>query len=158
MQVAVISDTHLARPEPWFERVYEQHLAGADVLIHCGDITGHSVWSYLMQHPRFHCVLGNCDWEPALASQLEPRITLSLEGFTVGACHGWGSRSGVPERVAEAFGTEYDLVCYGHTHARDWSTTGGVQLLNPGSLGESRSLALVTLQAGQTPHCRFIEA
>lgn len=158
MILAVISDTHLSHPAPWLERVYEKHLASADVVIHCGDVTGYPVWSYLMQHPRFYCVQGNCDWEPQLASELEPRLSIELEGFSVGACHGWGSRSGVPARVAEAFGTEYDLVCYGHTHARDWSVVQGVQLLNPGSLGEFRSLALVTLERGRPLDCRFVDA
>jgi len=110
-----------------------------------------------MQHPSFTCVRGNCDWEPALVEQLNPMEHTTLGSLTVGVTHGWGSRSQVPVKVAQAFGPEYDLVCYGHTHIRDWSVVEGVQLVNPGSLGQSRSLAIITVENGSMD-CRFIDA
>jgi len=61
MRLAVISDTHLDQPSAWFERVYTRHLASADALIHCGDITGASLLHYLMQHKNFYAVAGNMD-------------------------------------------------------------------------------------------------
>lgn len=158
MRLAVISDTHLHSPEPWLERVYNQWLAPADVLIHCGDITTFDTWSYFMQHDRFLCVRGNCDWEPRLVEQLDPMLTAEIGPLNIAATHGWGPRSQVPMKVAQAFGPEYDLVCYGHTHARDWSIIEGVQLLNPGSLGESRSLAIVTIAHDGTMDCEFVDA
>lgn len=158
MLVAVISDTHLRRPTPWFERTFQEHLAGADVLLHCGDSTSFPVWEYLnVSHPAFHAVAGNSD-EYALAAELKPWLALELEGLRIGLVHGWGDRPGTPKRVAEAF-AGYDLVCHGHTHRRDFSTTHGVLLLNPGSLsqGGGASLALLTLAPGQTPVCRFVD-
>ena len=79
---------------------------------------------------------GNCDWDPQLVDILEPTATARLGDLTLGVTHGWGSRSQVSFKVAQAFGPGFDLVCYGHTHARDWSVLEGVQLCNPGSLGE----------------------
>ncbi|MBC15981.1 Phosphoesterase [Pseudodesulfovibrio profundus] len=158
MRLAVISDTHLHSPEPWLERVYNQWLAPADVLVHCGDITTFDTWSFFMQHDRFLCVRGNCDWEPRLVEQLDPMLTAQVGPLTIAATHGWGPRSQVPVKVAQAFGPEYDLVCYGHTHAQDWSVIEGVQLLNPGSLGESRSLAIVTISDDGAMDCEFIDA
>jgi predicted phosphodiesterase len=38
MRLAVISDSHLSIPDDHFERVYDRHLAGADALLHCGDM------------------------------------------------------------------------------------------------------------------------
>jgi len=158
MKIAVISDTHMAEPASWLGAVYDKWLAAADVLIHCGDITSFETWSYFMQHDNFVCVRGNCDWDPQLAEQLEPMLSTELGPLTVGVTHGWGPRSQVPLKVAEAFGPGYDLVCYGHTHARDWSVRGGVQLLNPGSLGEFGSLALVTVDEQGGMDCEFIDA
>ncbi|QGY39947.1 YfcE family phosphodiesterase [Pseudodesulfovibrio cashew] len=158
MQIAVISDTHLTGPEPWLERVYAKWLAPADCLIHCGDITTFSTWSYFMQHDRFLCVRGNCDWDLQLTAQLQDTLTARVGPITLAAAHGWGPRSQVPIKVAKAFGPDFDLICYGHTHRRDWSIVEGVQMLNPGSLGESRSLALVTVRDDCSMECEFIDA
>ena len=158
MLIAVISDTHLRRPTPWFTNIFQEHLVGADLLLHCGDSTGVAVWEYLFAaHPAFHAVAGNSD-EYALASELKPWLALDLEGLRVGLVHGWGDRPGTPRRVAEAF-AGYDLVCYGHTHRRDFSAIHGVPLLNPGSLsqGTTASLAFLTLERGRIPSCRFVD-
>lgn len=111
-----------------------------------------------MQHPNFICVRGNCDWAPQLVDQLEPMVSVKLGAMTLGVTHGWGPRSQVPVKVAQAFGPEYDLVCYGHTHARDWAVREGVQLCNPGSLGESGSLAIVSLADDGSMDCKFVDA
>jgi putative phosphoesterase len=157
MKIAVISDTHLDETPEWITTVYSKWLAPADVLIHCGDITSISAWSYFMQHRRFICVRGNCDWDARLVRELEPMLTVQVGPLTVGVTHGWGPRSQVPVKVAQAFGPQCDLVCYGHTHRRDWSVVEGVQLLNPGSLGESGSLAEITVSDQGDMDCRFID-
>ena len=158
MQIAVISDTHMGTPPSWLEAVYARWLGPADALVHCGDITSFATWSYFMQHDNFLCVRGNCDWEPQLADQLEPMLSTRLGPLRLGVTHGWGPRSQVPVKVAQAFGPGYDLVCYGHTHARVWSVINGVQLLNPGSLGESGSLALVHVDDDGSLRCEFVDA
>ncbi|MGE4292742.1 MAG: metallophosphoesterase family protein [Desulfovibrio sp.] len=155
--IAVISDTHMNQPPGWFLRVYEEYLAPADAVLHCGDITGPATYHELCQHPEFHAVLGNCDWDPQLGQTLKPLLQLDLFGLRIGMAHGWGSRSSVPARVAEAFGNAFDLICFGHTHQQYWSKEYGPRLLNPGSLGEYGSLALVTVQPGKEPACRFVE-
>jgi len=158
MQIAVISDTHISTVTPWLERVYDKWLAPADYLVHCGDITTADVWSYFLQHDNFLCVRGNCDWDPQLVDALEPMLTAQVGPLTLGATHGWGPRPQVAIKVAQAFGPTYDLVCYGHTHKQDWSVIEGVQLINPGSLGESRSLALINVDEKGSMTCEFIDA
>lgn len=158
MKIAVISDTHMGTPPQWLDAVYAKWLAPADVLVHCGDITSFETWSFFMQHENFLCVRGNCDWDPQLVDQLDPMLTATVGPVTIGATHGWGPRSQVPLKVAQAFGTEYDMVCYGHTHARDWSVVEGVRLLNPGSLGEFGSIAVVTVDRRGGLDCEFIDA
>ena len=158
MKIAVISDTHMGRPPAWLDGVYTRWLEPADHLVHCGDITSPETWSYFMQHKSFLCVRGNCDWDQRLVDELEPMLTAKVGGLTLGVTHGWGPRSQVPVKVAQAFGPDYNLVCYGHTHRRDWSVVEGVQLCNPGSLGESGSLAVVTVGDDGSLACEFIDA
>lgn len=155
MLIAVISDSHMGSPSAGLDRVYAKYLAPADVLLHCGDITSFSIWSFFLQHPNFHCVRGNCDWAPELVDSLEPMLSLQLGALSVGMTHGWGPRSRVPETVLEAFGVDYDLICYGHTHIRDWTVRKGVQMCNPGSLGEG-SLAHIRVADDNNLSCSFI--
>lgn len=158
MKIAVVSDTHLGDLPAWLDRVYEQYLGPADVLVHCGDITSYRVWSWLMRHDRFICVRGNCDWDALLVQELQPMVTATVGPLTVGVAHGWGQRSQVAHTVVDAFGPGYDLICYGHTHRRDWSVVDGTRVLNPGSLGESGSLAEITVADDGSMDCRFIDA
>lgn len=142
MRVAVISDTHLRTPTPWFEAVYEQHLAGADRIYHCGDHTGLSLWSYLLQHPGFESVAGNSDGHD-LADQLPPLLERDLCGLRLAVTHGWGMRPGLAARIAAAFIDRYDLVFFGHSHAIEDVRIGHTRLINPGSLTPGGSLALL---------------
>ncbi|WP_243544859.1 metallophosphoesterase family protein [Pseudodesulfovibrio tunisiensis] len=156
MLIAAISDTHMGQPPAWLDRVYDKYLASADVLLHCGDITSFSTWSYFLQHPNFTAVRGNCDWDPQLADSLDTSATLEIRGLTIGMTHGWGPRPQVSVKVAQAFGASYDLVFHGHTHQRLWQVIEGVQICNPGSLGESGSLALVTVHPDKSFSCEFV--
>lgn len=158
MRLAVISDTHLVQPSAWLDRLYEEYLAPADALLHCGDITGYATWRFLCRHPAFFAVRGNCDLAPGFEGELKPLLDLALFGLRIGLVHGWGPRSQVPLHVAEAFGPGFDLVCFGHTHVPLWDEIAGVRLLNPGSLGDaSRSLALVDIDEGTKQfNCRFL--
>lgn len=149
MRIAVVSDTHLHEPSPWLEEVYARHLAGADALLHCGDMTGPSLWDWFMRHPQFHAVAGNMD-EWNLASELERTVSVRLDApggpLTVGMVHGFGFHSRPLWRdVAESFGPGYDLVCFGHTHEPAHQELDGTTVVNPGSLrrGGRASLALI---------------
>jgi len=157
MLAAIISDTHLYEVTPWLERAYDRHLAGADMLIHCGDVTGMPVWSFFMGHPDFHGVCGNMD-EWSLRPELPDRLSLMVEGLRVGACHGWGPRPGLSARIAEAYGEDYDLFFFGHSHAQEDSRHGGVRMVNPGSFQEgSGKYALAEIEGGRV-EIRFMKA
>ncbi|EPR43529.1 phosphodiesterase, MJ0936 family [Desulfovibrio sp. X2] len=157
MLIAVISDTHLPEPTAWFRRIFEQHLAQADTLVHCGDVTGPGLLAFLEGcHPDFHSVCGNMCAGP-VHSRLSARLSLNREGFRLGVMHGYGPRSEVPDFVADAFGPDYDVLCFGHTHRFTWASRDGVRLLNPGALQEGDgSFALLTLERGREPEARQI--
>jgi len=159
MRLAIISDTHLTGPDERFCALYEKHLAPTDVLLHCGDMVGASLYHYLCQHPRFYCVRGNCDHfildhdVPQTMSR-----TLALPGgkeISFGMAHGWGERSTVWLRVAELF-PKHDLICYGHTHRRDFAVHQGARILNPGSFAEG-SFALLDIADDGAMDCTFVD-
>jgi uncharacterized protein len=159
MRLAVISDSHLAIPDDTFERVYARHLSGADALLHCGDMVSAALYHTLNRHRRFLAVRGNCDnflLDHDLPATRSTELPLACgRCLRIGMAHGWGERGTVWRRVAELF-PGHDLICYGHTHRRDWSERGGVRLLNPGSLAEG-SLALVDIADDGAMTCRFID-
>jgi uncharacterized protein len=142
VRLAVISDTHLSAPTPWFEAVYAKYLAPADRLFHCGDSTGLAMWSFLLQHPRFEAVAGNSDASD-LAASLPAILERSIAGRRLAVVHGWGPRPGLSGRIAEALGDRADLIFFGHSHAFEDTTSGKTRLINPGSLRPGGSLALV---------------
>ncbi len=154
MLVAVLSDSHLGEASPWWESIFSRHIAQADAVLHCGDITAPAVLASLLRHKAAFAVAGNCDW--SLAGELPAVRHVQLCGMTVGLCHGWGSRSTVPVRVAEAFRGTCDLACFGHTHQRYFSSEHGLWLLNPGSLAEG-SMAHLSLDPGRPPQAVFID-
>ena len=159
MIVAVISDTHLSWPSRSLENVMKTVLLPADLLLHCGDIISEEVWAYLHSHPRFYAVQGNCDLPP-LRGSLPALREVDIAGWRVGMAHGWGPRPQVWQVVAEQF-PNVDLICYGHTHIRDWrQLADGRWILNPGSFLWPRDgqagLALLHLAQGQVPHVDWI--
>ncbi len=159
MIVAVMSDTHLDQPDSLLAAVFERYCRESDVLLHCGDCVGEATWSFLNSHPRFYSVQGNCD--PLSLSAAQPILReLKLEGFRLGMGHGWGPRSMVGDAVASKFAGA-DIVCYGHTHIRDWRrSSDGAWLLNPGSLFWPRSgeggMARLYLEPGRSPEVQWI--
>lgn len=157
MQIAVLSDTHLTQISSAFVSVCKRYLQTADAVIHCGDMVGEEIETYLQTMPNFRAVKGNCDFRLHIPASL----TLQIEGLQIGIAHGWG-RTNVGETVARAFGTGYDLILYGHTHKRDWSKAGtGAYLLNPGSLTEPRDdkagLAILRLEKNLPPSAEFVD-
>lgn len=160
MLLAVLSDTHLSKTNPRFERIYDEFLAPADTVLHCGDIVSPSVLHHLMMHPDLKAVAGNMDsW--TTREMLTDTISFEAEGFTIGAAHGWGSARGLAERVAAAFGPGYDLICFGHSHIFQHTVVDGVHVVNPGSACQSRSgppsLAHITLERGEPIRVKKIE-
>lgn len=163
MKIAVVSDTHLHRPEPWLDSLFVKYFSQADYLLHCGDFTSFTVWQTFCQHPGFHAVLGNCDdWQ--LTSELSSTEVVKIKNFDlkIGMVHGWGNRSGVAQRAAEHFGANYDLVCYGHTHIRNWDIVSGVQVVNPGSLYNPRDnngpgFAMIEVTPDGDFECEFVD-
>ena len=130
MKIAVISDTHLAHATDSFRRHMKTFFSDVDVMFHAGDITSSDVFDYLSNWD-LRAVRGNMDDYDLRAALPEQRIE-NIGGRRIALIHGWGSASGLEDRVLNLF-PDVDIVVFGHSHVPLHITKRGVVLFNPGS-------------------------
>src|SRR5690349_9346972 len=129
MQLGIISDTHdeLDRARQAVELL---QVKGADVLVHCGDLSGPGMVALYAVLP-FYFVFGNWDADsvPALrlaaaeygATCLEWGDILELEGKRIGVVHGH-MRTDLRRVLAE----RPDYLLSGHSHIASHRREGSV--------------------------------
>jgi len=163
VRIAVLSDTHMMKPSQALIHAYEQIMQDLDAVLHCGDITGEQVFSFLNAHSRFYAVAGNMD-SGQWADSLPRKTTVRLGEFHVGMIHGFGLGSGpLAEKVVAGFSDQnLDLACYGHTHKRLFEPDEyAFPVLNPGSFalpkGSPPGFACVELRPGRQPEVEWID-
>ena len=151
--VVVLADTHLrpCRPRRLPDAAYAA-LAGADVILHAGDIVTAEVLDELSGFAPTYAVLGNNDVDPALSHLPETRLEV-VEGVRIGMVHDSGPRAGREARLRRRF-PDADVVVFGHSHI-PWNERGvdGQLLFNPGSPTERRrqphaTIGLLDLRRG----------
>jgi uncharacterized protein len=132
-RIGIISDTHgLSRPEAL------RALAGADHIIHGGDIGDPGIIAALRRIAPVTAIRGNVDtgdWGRDYA-EIE---TVRLAGKTVYVLHDLTAISIDP--AAEGI----DVVLSGHSHIPKVQTVGGVLYVNPGSAGRRRFKLPITV-------------
>ena len=132
-RVGVISDTHgLLRPEA------EARLAGADHIIHAGDIGGPEVVPRLRRLAPVTAIRGNVDRE-AWADAFPETAVVMLAGRRIYVLHDLAEMSLDPVACGIA------VVISGHSHRPRIERAGGVLYLNPGSAGRRRFRLPVTV-------------
>jgi putative phosphoesterase len=147
--VGLIADTHgLIRPEAL------RALAGADLILHAGDVGTADVLHALQRIAPVQAVRGNTD---PIALHLPEAIDVELEGIRIHVSHGHEVGSPTPERLAALY--DANVIVYGHTHRPRIEKVGDTLVVNPGAAGARRfdirpSVAVLTL-----PDCqvRLIE-
>lgn len=105
--VGLISDTHgLVRPE------IAHVLAGADLIVHAGDVGGPSVLAALSAIAPVEAVYGNVDdaHDPMLARD---RV-IPIAGLTLHVSHGHELGTPTPELLLARY--DNDVLVFGHTH------------------------------------------
>jgi len=161
MKIAVFSDTHdnIWKIDKALVRADE-----AEVIIHCGDLCSPFVVKHFGEAAAgrpIHVVWGNNDGDIQMISQVaesypEFRFYGILAEFRAG-----GIRIAVnhyPEIARALAGTgDYDLVCYGHDHARFSGLIGKCRLLNPGELMGMMGPSTFALVDSATLDVEFIE-
>ena len=133
----VTADTHLGpRRRGPLPRPLLAACAGADAILHCGDLIVSDVLDELEAYAPVHAVHGNVDgWD--LVDRLPERRVVALGALRVGMIHDPGHADGRAARLARAF-PGCGLVCFGHTHLPQLDQQGRTRILNPGSPTERR--------------------
>ena len=133
MSIGVISDTHgLLRPEA------EARLAGADHIIHAGDIGAPEIVPRLRRLAPVTAIRGNVD-RGAWAEAYPETAEVTLAGRRIYILHDLAALGLDPVASGVA------VVISGHSHKPKVETKGGVLYLNPGSAGRRRFRLPVTL-------------
>jgi putative phosphoesterase len=126
MRVGLISDTHgLLRPEAL------DFLAGADHIVHGGDIGGPEILERLARIAPLTVVRGNND-TAAWARTIPETARLDLGGVGIYAIHD------LKQLDIEPAAARVRVVVSGHSHKPGCSERGGVLYVNPGSAGRRR--------------------
>lgn len=144
MKICIVSDSH-DRSDPLLMAITEAQAAGAQAVIHCGDLIGvNTLRASLMLGIPIHAVHGNNIGDVAalyrmmektggLLSYHGQEAVLELGGRRIFATH-------MPHH-GQAFACtgDYDLVCHGHSHTahigKQTNIKGGhTWLVNPGSV------------------------
>jgi putative phosphoesterase len=108
-------------------------LAGADLIVHAGDLVTGEVLEDLGTLAPVQAVAGNMD-PPSLAVILERVVLMTIGPWRVGLTHGdLGPGSTTPERARRSFPPDVDVIVFGHSHQPLCQDNGGALLLNPGS-------------------------
>lgn len=139
MRIGVVADTHIPGRARSLPEGLLQGLAGADLILHAGDICIPDVLDRLAELAPVVAVAGNND-PPALAAALGHRRVVEAGNRRIGLTHGHlGPGRSTVERALRAFGeTAVDCVVFGHSHIPYERVHGGVLAFNPGSPTDRR--------------------
>lgn len=157
MLIGIVSDTH---GHVGYTREAIRVLEGlpVELVLHCGDIGSSEIVPLFAAWPT-HFVFGNCDYDGD-----EFRLAIEAAGQT---CHGrFGKLETGGTRIAflhsddarlfdeTIHSGDYDLICYGHTHAAEQHKVGKTLVLNPGALYRAtpHTIATVELPALKATH------
>ncbi|HET6172644.1 MAG TPA: metallophosphoesterase family protein [Gaiellales bacterium] len=137
LRIVVTGDTHLGpRRRGPLPAALLAACAGADHILHTGDVIDAVLLDELAALAPLDGVAGNCDgWD--VAARLPAEQVVQLGGVGVGLVHDPGSERGRRERLRARF-PGARAVCFGHTHLPLCDDRDGLLLLNPGSPSERR--------------------
>lgn len=138
-KIAIFSDSH---DNIWnlAKALTAAQVAGAGVLLHCGDLCSPFIVRQLAEGfgGSIHLVFGNNDGDGRLIQTVAnkyPHIThhgiyaeLDLAGRKIAMIH-------YPEpalRIVQS--GQFDLVCYGHDHKQHYERVGRSHFVNPGEI------------------------
>jgi putative phosphoesterase len=155
MRVGILSDTHdqVARTKVAVSRLLD---AGAEVLVHCGDITVPEVVYELNALPSYF-VFGNCDDDI-------PGLTQAIVAIG-GTCLEWGSvitlagrrvaitHSHLDHELHRLESQRPDYLLTGHTHRAADVRRGSVRAINPGALHRAASWTVALLDLERDELC-----
>ncbi|MBP2418537.1 metallophosphoesterase family protein [Microlunatus capsulatus] len=156
----MLSDTHAPRFWKGCPPAVAEHLAGADVILHAGDVCTPDVLDLLAGYAPVHVVRGNNDGAEIAAWGAPETLQLDLAGVQVAMIHDSGPKDRRTARMRRRFPTA-DLVVFGHSHIPMDVTGDGVRVFNPGSPTDKRrqphrTLGLLDLADGEIQNAEIV--
>ena len=160
MRVVLLSDTHAPRFWKRLPPAVAEHLGGADLILHAGDVCVPSVLDELSAYAPVRVVLGNNDGPEVAAWGAEETWTDEIDGLRLAMIHDAGAKQGRTVRMHRRF-PEADLVVFGHSHIPLDESSDGVRIVNPGSPTDKRrqpfrTLGLLEVRDGQVLDLRIV--
>jgi hypothetical protein len=157
MRVTVLSDTHSPRRWKAMPPAVAQHLAGADVILHAGDVCTADVLDELTRWAPVHVVLGNNDRPEVAAWGAPETLELDLAGLSLAMIHDSGPATGRVKRMRQRF-PDAALVVFGHSHIPMDVAEQGLRIFNPGSPTDRRRQPYGTLGLLEVEDGRLLSA
>ena len=160
MRVVVLADTHAPRRWRTCPPRVAEHLRGADLILHAGDVCTASVLAELAQYAPVTAVLGNNDGPDVAAWGAAETAELDLDGLRVAMIHDSGPATGRLARMRRRFPAA-DLVVFGHSHIPLDASADSLRIFNPGSPTDRRrqprgTLGLLTITSGQLAEAAIV--
>jgi putative phosphoesterase len=160
VRVVVLADTHAPRRWRVCPPQVAEHLRGADLILHAGDVCTAPVLVELAEYAPVVAVLGNNDGPDVAAWGAGPTAELDLDGLSVAMVHDSGAATGRLTRMRRTF-PGADLVVFGHSHIPHDESAGDLRIFNPGSPTDRRrqphgTLGLLRIESGRLTHASIV--
>lgn len=160
VHVVVTGDTHVGpRRRGPLPAALLAACAGADRILHTGDVTDVGLLDELAALAPLDGVAGNCDgWD--VAARVPATQTVEIGDVLVALVHDPGPERDRRDRLRARFPAAR-IVCFGHTHLPLCDDRDDLLLLNPGSPTERRrapwhSYAELTVGPGAALEARIV--
>jgi uncharacterized protein len=155
--VVVLADTHAPRRWRRCPPAVAQHLRGADLILHAGDVCTADVLDELSAYAPVRAVCGNNDGTDVAAWGAPETLELDLAGLAVAMVHDSGKAAGRCARLRRLFPAAH-LVVFGHSHIPLNQAADGIRIFNPGSPTDRRRQPHGTFGLLHIDDGRLIEA
>jgi uncharacterized protein len=142
VKIGLIADTHdeVVSFDTIANKVRDT-FAGAELILHCGDLTTTAVLDRLAEIAPVVAVRSTGDPDPEPPRLLDGPHVLEAGGLTIGLVNTLGDAD-----PAELFGRPVDVVVHGGTHAASVEEEGGVLRVNPGSPTLANEVSVAVLE------------
>jgi hypothetical protein len=157
VKVIVLADTHAPRRWRSCPPAVAQHLRGADLILHAGDVCTAATLDELAGYAPVRAVLGNNDGPDVAGWGAPDTLLTDLAGLSVAMLHDSGPAAGRPARLRRRF-PGADLVIFGHSHIPLDHSQNGQRIFNPGSPTDRRRQPRGTIGVLHVGHGRLLAA
>jgi uncharacterized protein len=160
VRAVVLADTHAPRRWRRCPPAVAEHLRGADLILHAGDICTASVLDELAGYAPVQAVRGNNDGPDVAAWGAPETLELNLAGLEAAMIHDSGPAAGRAARLRRRFPAAR-LILFGHSHIPLDQAGHGIRIFNPGSPTDRRrqprgTFGLLHIDDGRLVEARII--